>query len=234
MRNRTKFNQGKYAGLTPAEIKQQWSDNGERSRNEGTAVHAVIESDMNGYDIVHNSYSKFKVIAQYLDFKHEHIVAASLIPFRSELRLRSSIRELLVGTADALYIAADHPPPNECDGVLTLHMIDWKTSKEIKKGNPYRNGTGPCSVLPDCNFSSYSLQQNTYKWLIESFYNNWRYNGHVYTTVRVATMRLAVFHDSRDDYEVIVVPELKHVIDDMLRLRHNHVRSLGESAALDV
>jgi hypothetical protein len=53
-----------------------------------------------------------------------------------------------------------------------VHILDYKTNKEIKKES-YKNWegisqkmTGPCSNLDDCNFNHYALQLSAYMYII--------------------------------------------------------------------
>jgi hypothetical protein len=65
---------------------------------------------------------------------------------------------------------------------------------------------------PNCNFYHYALQQNLYKWLLESYYTDFPFGGHTYARVRVVSMELVVAHDTRAEYELVTVPELPDVV----------------------
>lgn len=213
----------RYYGRTDEEIKQEWADNGAVASAQGTKFHALVEYFYNGFDVA--PFAHFKVVRQFLRFHAAHVLAAGLVPFRTEMRLRSCNELRLTGTIDALFVASDHPEPSGTQGELRLHMKDWKFSKEIKRDNPYERGERACAELPNCNFYHYALQQNLYKWLLETYYTDFPFRGHTYARVRVVSMQLVVGHDSRDEYELVDVPELPAVLAAMLAERRAQLES---------
>lgn len=48
-----------------------------------------------------------------------------------------------------------------------IYIFDWKSSKEIKKENPYQKLNFPLSKYDNCNFITYSLQLSIYKTILE-------------------------------------------------------------------
>jgi hypothetical protein len=132
----------------------------------------------------------------------------------------------LTGTADLLAIDEDHPLPSECDGVLSLHLIDWKFSKAIHFDNTYEQGYGVCQDLPNCNFSAYALQQNIYQWMLETYYPTWTWKGHLYTSVRIVSKHLAIFHrnHSRQGYH-LALPDMQERIQSMMDVRRDQIIS---------
>lgn len=194
MRSSPKFPTGKYAGMTDEQIKQQWKENADRASGRGTQLHFLLECHQNGYKLETSSYKHIPEVQTYLKWKQTHFDGRGLVPFRTEMRMRTGADLRLTGTADLLAVSADHAPPSETNGTLTLHMIDWKFSRAIKRSNFFESGHGPCHDLDNCNYSHYLLQQNTYKWMMETYFGSWTYKGHQYDKVHIATMHLAVFH----------------------------------------
>jgi hypothetical protein len=194
MRKGRNFSTGKYAHLTDEEIKQQWRENADRASARGTQLHFLLECHQNGYALEQSKYSNIPEVQTYLKWKREFFDSRGLIPFRTEMRMRTGADLRLTGTADLLAVASDHKPPAETDGVLTLHMIDWKFSRAIKYANRFESGHGPCQGMDNCNYTHYLLQQNTYKWMMETYFGSWVYNGQTYDKVHIASMHLAVFH----------------------------------------
>ena len=83
-------------------------------------------------------------------------------------------------------------------------IFDWKRSKELKykayeKGNVCKI---PGSFIDDCNFSSYSLQLNPYRTMLEKNYD-----------INIAGMALVVIHPNSDNYKVHLVPFLNNEME---------------------
>lgn len=207
----------KYFGSSDEAIKAGWAENGRLASAQGTKFHALVEYFYNGFNLA--PYAHFRVVRQFLRFHAEHVQRARLVPFRTEMRLRSGNELRLTGTIDALFVDEFHPEPHATNGTLYLYMKDWKFSKKIEVHNKYETGLRACSKLPNCNYYHYALQQNLYKWLLETYYTHFQFRGATYSNVRVANMQLVVCHDSRDEYELVDVPELQSVVEAMLEER---------------
>jgi hypothetical protein len=222
MRRSPKFIHGKYAGMTNLEIKKMWDDSGKAASERGTLLHFLLECHNNGYHLSTSPYSKIEEITDYFRWRNLHF--QGLIPFRTEMRMYTGSDLKLTGTADLLAIDENHLPPSECDGILSLHLIDWKFSKAIHFDNAYEQGHGVCHNLPNCNFSAYSLQQNIYQWMMETYYPNWTWKGHVYTSVRIVSKHLAIFHrnHSREGY-YLSLPDLQDLVQSMVDVRRENI-----------
>jgi hypothetical protein len=228
MTSSKKWGKSKYNGMTPEEIKDLWTANGNAASAAGTAFHFIAECLANGYTGIPNNpvYMARPEIRQLLKFWKEEVIDKGFVPFRTELRYRSDASLRLCGTSDLLLIKADHPPPKDTDGVLTLHCADWKNSKSIKFSNYFQKGTGICSGLDDCNFSHYLLQQNAYKFLHETFYPEWTWRNQKYTSVNIATMRLVVCHANYGDSALLVdIPDTQDLIRAMVAERREALLS---------
>jgi hypothetical protein len=132
MRRSPKFATGPYQGMTDEAIKAQWTNNGLKASGRGTKLHLLLECHQNGFDLFHSEYRDIPEVQDYSRWHAENMVKENLVPFRTELRLTTGADLLLTGTADLICVKDNHPPPEDCDGVLTLHVIDWKFSREIK------------------------------------------------------------------------------------------------------
>lgn len=220
-KNEQKFNSGKYAGMSDDEIKMLWSGNTASER--GTYLHYLLECHNNGYDLENSVYMCLSDIQDY--FRWRDLYMTDQIPFRTELKMHTGKDLRLAGTADLITIDKNHPPPEETDGVLFLHLKDWKFSKEIRRNNRFEKGYGVCDHLDNCNFTHYSLQQNLYQWMIENYYNEWEYNGHKYTKVKVVTKYLVVFHKNHQRTgNYIEVPDMMDTIKNMIEVRRTYIR----------
>jgi hypothetical protein len=211
----------KYKGMTNDQIKTVWRENGEQASKIGTNFHFLLESFYNGMDL--KPYDKYGVVQQFRRWHEKHVVPQKLIPFRSEQRMRTDLNTRLTGTADMLFAL---PVQDHTSGVLKLVMRDWKFSKEIKFSSSFPGTYGCCSHLDNCNFNKYLLQQNVYKYILEKFYTNWKYQGHIYKRVEVVDMALAVFHDSQEDFQHIELMFVQPLIEEMFLEREQQLKYL--------
>jgi hypothetical protein len=214
------WSRSKYFGMSSSEIKTQWEHNGAVASAAGTAFHFLVECFFNGWEGLRSDvYASSVPVQQFLVWHDQEFVAQGLEPFRTELRFRSDVTLKMCGTADLVAIRTDHPLPQDCMGVLTLFLFDWKNSKEIKFDSPWAKGKRCCAHLPDVNASHYYCQQNLYTWFIETYYNCWTWKGQRYTSVKVARMQLVVCHANHGQKALVVeVPRwdetVVHMIDD--------------------
>jgi hypothetical protein len=179
---------------------------------------------MNGFDLAKSLYAGLEDVQAYFRWREEYFEPAGLIPFRTELRFSTGPDLRLTGTADLLAIRDDHPSPEDCGGVLSLHLIDWKFSRGVKYENKYGSGSGPCAKLPDCNGSHYGLQQNIYRWFIETYHQEWTWRGKQYTSVKIVDMRLAIFHRNHGNAGLLVVLEDQSaIVEAMLAVRQQQI-----------
>ena len=214
----------KYWGMTPAQIKKLWKDNGTVASGEGTKLHADIECFMNqhlvdeddnlvvtDHQMLHESYMEDKADGDcvinnntvewdyFLRFVLEQ--CAEKTPFRTEWMIYDNDLKL-AGSIDMVY-------ENE-DG--TVDIYDWKRAKEIVRTNNFGDvaSTKCIQHVPNTNFWHYSLQLNTYKYILERKYGK---------TVR--NMRLVVLHPDTPcgSYEVIDCADMANEIEQLMSMR---------------
>jgi hypothetical protein len=233
MMKRRNWSSSPYFGMTSESIKQLWHTNGQDASAAGTAFHAVVECICNGW-IVPETYQPNKALEQWINWKKNVFDKAGMLPFRTELRMRADIDTYLVGTADLIAIHKDHAGPESTGGVLTLHIRDWKNSREIKR-IPFNKAMGKSvlSHLVDTNYEHYALQQNLYKWLLETYYTHWTWNNKEYTSCKVETIQLIVCHENHGDETLVVdvpcrMPEIHKMVDE----RRKYISSLGAETML--
>ena len=199
----------KYWGMTPEQIKKQWSDNGASVSGAGTDLHYEIECFMNNnsipYPYTHkelgavsnagNGSLEWKYFIEFVnDMSH-------LKPYRTEWTIYHEGLKL-AGSIDMVY---ENP-----DGTLAIY--DWKRSKDISRINPYNRFASTYSIshMPDSNFWHYALQLNTYKAIIEAKYEK-----------RVTDLFLVRLHPDavEKSYELIKLPilatEIKTLFDEL-------------------
>lgn len=190
------WRKSKYHGMTADEIKDQWRETADTASRLGTELHRNIESFYND-DL--NAIPDQKEFSHFLKF-HESNIRDRFIPYRTEWRVFDE-ESRICGSIDMVCTMVDSDPSS-------VHIFDWKRSKEIKTENRWSNGKHPFNRLPDCNFSHYSLQLNLYKWILEKNYGK-----------RVCGMTIVILHPDKPSFEYRHIPDLSKEIGDMIRLR---------------
>ena len=106
---------------------------------------------------------------------------------------------LLAGQADALFLDPE-------GGVV---ILDWKRIQSISFDNSFRSLKEPLQHLPDSNGWLYSLQLNTYRFILETEYG-----------MRVSSMYLAQVHPCLLRARLIEVPrmqeEMELIVEDQI------------------
>ena len=180
-------------GCQPEEVAAEWAAKALASSTAGTALHLLIEEFYNNG----RTTSPNPEFAHFLSFHQQH---QHLIPYRTEWQVFNE-ELMLAGTVD--FVARND------DGTLSIY--DWKRSHRVVNAagqiqlNSYQSAEGPLKDLPECSFSHYTLQQNVYKWLLESRYG-----------YRVRDMHLVVLHPDYDRFHLVSVPERPAHVAHML------------------
>ena len=200
------WEKSKYYGMTPDEIKAMWDENRDAAAAAGTKMHYDIECFYNHCPNKNDSVE----YGWFLDFEKARISGkfglntSVMDPYRTEwMVFHEELR--LSGSIDMVY--------EDPDG--TLHIYDWKRCKEIKKTNPWQSAIRECiSHLPDTNYWHYALQLNTYKYILETKYDE-----------KVGDLYLVCLHPENKcgTFERIKVPDLKDEIEDLMELRRRIV-----------
>ncbi|AYA37833.1 hypothetical protein D3Y59_12735 [Hymenobacter oligotrophus] len=184
-------------GMTAGAVLEEWEQKGRTSADLGTRLHEHIEAFYNSghAGVVTPEFQ------QFLDFHADH---GHLEPYRTEWRVFNE-ELMMAGTVD--FVARN------ADGTVSIY--DWKRSAKVIHAdgsiqrNNYQTAEGPLNDLDDSRFSRYSIQQNIYKWLLESKYG-----------CRVRSMHLVVLHPDYDEYTVLEVPDrAAHVAKIVASLR---------------
>ena len=198
MMSSRKWSQSKYFGQSKKEIKALWNKNGREASAAGTKMHYDIECYYNDMDV---EIDENCVEWDYFE-KFEKDIGEKLIPYRTEWMVWD--KELkLAGSIDMVY---ENP-----DGTLLIY--DWKRCKNIKKDNRWDSAITECiKHFPDTNFWHYSLQLNTYKYMIEKNYGK-----------KVTGMYLICLHpiNKNKSYIKLKVPNLSTELKDLMNLRRD-------------
>lgn len=181
----------KYAGMTDDEIRAKWEADGSQARDNGTFLHFLLECDQNGYQLDCSPYQNIVQVRQYLRWKHDFFTP-SYRPLRTEFRMKTDASTKITGTADLLAVNI-HSQARAPPGTLLVTVFDWKFSKGVKFDNMFESGLDVCANLPNVNGVHYSLQQNMYANMLET-YTGLQFEGRSYERVVVEALYLAVFH----------------------------------------
>jgi hypothetical protein len=157
----SKNKKSKWFGLTPEKIQEIWSSEAKRATDLGTWYHNQRESDIIGI----NTLEKYgitlpvftPIIKEGIKYAPEQKLKPGIYP-EHFVYLKSAG---LCGQSDLVEVVNNE-----------VHIIDYKTNKEIKKES-FKNWegisqkmSGPCSNLDDCNFNHYALQLSCYLYMI--------------------------------------------------------------------
>ena len=191
-----KWPESSYFGMKPSQIKAQWKENGRKASTAGTKMHYDIECFYNDMDIeIEEDCVEFDY---FLRFEQDY--GEKLTPYRTEWMVWDKDLRL-AGSIDMIF-------ENE-DGSLVIY--DWKRCKEIKKENRFESAKTECiKHLPNSNYWHYSLQLNTYKYLIEKNYGK-----------KVKGMYLVCLHPNNRNksYQRIKVPNLQKEVKKLMEVR---------------
>jgi len=195
-----------YAGMTDAQIAAAWEAKRDSAANLGTGLHALIEQVLDGRD----SLDSVACVAamgnveyeQFILWHREWLQPRGWLVWRVELRVCSQ-RYGLAGSIDALFI-------NPATGHFVI--VDWKRTPDLGEGKrfgkgPPRTCLPPISHLPDNKFVKYALQQNLYRWMLETGHvNNAPPGPPDGTPRRVEGMFLVLMHPDKPDFCVRELP----------------------------
>ena len=201
----------KYHQMSAEAIKLKWDVTRDEASRAGTLMHLNIEQYYNGLDVQNDSI-EFTYFRNFLaDFPQLEPYRTEWCVFHEELKLSGSI--------DMVFRDRD-------TGEFLIY--DWKRSKEIEYEPAYGKKTShvPClSDMPDCNFWHYSLQLNTYRYILETKYN-----------MTISGMYLIVLHPENypKTYDRVKVHDLRHKMDDIWAYRQSIILDVHTSSETDI
>ena len=194
MKKSQRWSHSPYFGMTDQEIMDQWEQKRVDSASSGTYMHQQIELFYNGETPQTTPIEKeWQLFSQFhQDFSYK--------PYRTEWYVFDEDAKL-AGSIDMVFCGTN----GNTDEVI---VADWKRTSDLKTQNIFQKGIHPVHHLDDCNFYHYSLQLNTYKYILEKNYNK-----------KVQQMFLVVLHPTNDTYIVKDVPVLQEEVRAMIRTR---------------
>lgn len=201
----------KYFGMTCDEIKKQWDDNGKEASSLGTLLHNTIECFSNN-DLLTFDYNNGELYRFHMIKDKEEIPVYKTVEWQFFLNFIQELSHLKPYRTEWLVYDEEYNISGSIDMVYknpdgSYSIYDWKRSKQIET----KNGWGkkikhPTIVLPDCNYTHYSLQLNTYKFILEKCYN-----------IKIVSMHLVRLHPNATNYEIYDVPDMQEVIICLLK-----------------
>jgi ATP-dependent exoDNAse (exonuclease V) beta subunit len=174
----------KYFQQTEEEILAGWELNRDSAANAGTLMHLNIEKYYNGVTFDDTSI-EFQYFQNFLlDYPFLEAFRTEWIIFDEELKISGSVDMVFRDTRTGEY-----------------SIYDWKRSKAIEYTSFYnKKALIEClRDVPDTNFYHYSLQLNTYKFLLEKNYG-----------IKIKDLVLVVLHPDNDskNYELYPCEDL--------------------------
>lgn len=188
----------KYYAMTPEQIKQIWHENGQLASGSGTKMHYDIECYYNGL-IPKNDSLEYKYFENFLrDFPE-------LKAYRTEWMVYDEPSKI-AGSIDMVF-----------DSPEGLQIYDWKRVKDIKYEDDWNNKMGKIECLkhlPDTNFWHYSLQLNTYRYILEKNYGK-----------KIVGMYLICLHPENPskNYQRVKVHDLRKEVEELFEYRKREV-----------
>lgn len=183
-------------GVPQHEVLAEWEEAGRVASEKGTLVHKYAE-DYIGNKIFPNPAPK--KLKRYLkSFWRQYVYTGRLIPVASEFVIGD--RDLMVaGMIDQIF----YSPKKDL-----FHIFDWKTNKKIEKTTKYNSYMKPpISHLPECEFTTYSLQLSLYKYL---FMRN--------TELQFGDNYIVWLNEKNEDYEMIKCNNYEKEVKKILKV----------------
>lgn len=156
-----KNSKSKWFGLTPEAIQDLWKSESERAMNLGTFYHNQRETDLCNLASIEKEGIPLPVYVpqevEGIKYAPDQKLTDGIYPEHMVYLKSASI----CGQSDLVEVVNDR-----------VHIIDYKTNKEIKSEG-FKNWEGitkkmlfPVNHLDDCNFSHYALQLSIYMYII--------------------------------------------------------------------
>lgn len=196
-------------GLPQGEILEQWDSLGCESQEIGTFLHSQIECYFKNKPIsleTHFEYhGKFVTVDKDVsiwkefDYFKQFLKNNPIHPFRAEWHIYD-LDLKIAGTIDLL-----------CRNGHAFDIYDWKRSKNASPDKSvWDTGINGLEHIPDIKFYHYALQQNLYKYILETNYH-----------IQISNMYLVVLHPIYNNYRLLKVPKM----DNEVRIMMQYIKS---------
>lgn len=150
---------GKYTGMSPDQVMEEWTKEGSRGRKEGTRLHLFAECYMKNLPLPDPENEReekiFATVQRAInDLKRRFVLIDTEV-------ILFSVQMGLAGTADLLML-----DPKNSDVLI----IDWKQNKKIKTSNLWNMMLPPINTLEASDLIQYGLQLSLYKMFYLSYF----------------------------------------------------------------
>lgn len=212
---------------TVAEVLAQWEYKRDFSGVKGTMVHNFAENywankvfpldfqlaqDKFGIDGGKNMEERVaECIRMFKEFYTD--ASRSLIPIASELVIGDEYLPVLneKGEVESTGVGGMVDGLFWNSKVGELQIWDYKTNGKIRSQSDYGNRMKyPISFLHECEFESYSLQLNLYKYIIEKN-----------TNLKIGKLYLVWIHEENETYQVIECKDYQEIIQLLFKQPNN-------------
>lgn len=189
-----RYRHPKYYGLSKEDIIQQWIDTGDEGSALGTQLHEAIETFYKGG--TPNIVGIEEDYAHFVAFQKKY---SHLVPYRIEWRVSTEPDIGIAGTIDMCFTSTLDPDNR-------IFIADWKRTKKdvVMTGFKDQTGLPPLDHIPDTNFYHYSLQLNTYKYILEKYYD-----------LTISGMGFIVLHRNRPTYQIYKLGDYQKEVQQM-------------------
>jgi hypothetical protein len=193
-------------GITESQLKYAWTFLNDHSTYKGSTLHNYIESyyfnklqdypseliiEHFGYDPIINS---FKVVLNQFH-KFYELSFGKLIPIKPEY----VVYDEEYGVSGMVDILFYNKKKN------SIQIYDWKTNKALRSYNNFQKMSGIFSDIDDCELNVYSLQLNTYKYIIEKN-----------TGIKIDGLYIIWFFEGNSSYQIIEIKDMQDKVKLMM------------------
>lgn len=187
------------------EIAKSWAANGKDKADYGTAVHYLVELYLNDEmpESAPDDENKTQEFQQFLEWKQTH---PTWIPYRTEWSIFHEDHGI-AGQIDSVWLDQE---------TGLYHMVDWKIVETLSQKHDYgEKGFPPFQDLPNTNLYHYTIQQNLYKYILETKYD-----------FPISSMRLLQLHPTIDravEYPLVDIQDrMKEALETFVQTHLGH------------
>lgn len=194
-------------GENQCKILEEWDCIGQESKEIGTFLHSQIESYFSENRLLSQINFSYKgryiekdetiSIAKELQYFKEFIKDNPMTPFRVEWQI-FDLKLGIAGTIDCI-----------CRNGNAFDIYDWKRSKKASPSETvWGYGMNGLEHIPDTRFYHYAVQQNLYRYILETNYG-----------LTINNMYIVVLHHQFDSYQKYEIPRM----DKEIKIIINHL-----------
>jgi hypothetical protein len=202
----------KRLNVSVQDVRNDWEINNQLSTTLGSIVHKYIENFYSNKKIpieqtlISNVLGKYekhillqkipKLISYFHEFHNDFI---HLIGAKTEFVIGDINNTKICGMVDLLCY-------NEKTD--TFEIIDFKTNKKIKTASAYKTKMiSPFNDLPDCELAHYTIQLNTYRYIIEK-----------YTNLKITGLKIVWLNSDNETYKIFELDDIQPKIKEAFQL----------------